>query len=91
MSTNTGKKRGRPSIGLNWPTESTFTVKDITDGQGTVKSGQAGTSLTGAAVRLKIRQALSTGELERAGKEKGKMGRPRWIFKKPSKCESKLP
>lgn len=88
MKTNTGKKRGRPSIGLSWPTESTFTVKDITDGQSV--EGRTGPSLTGAAVRLKIRQALSTGELERAGKEKGKMGRPRWIFKKPSKCESNL-
>ena len=40
------------------------------------------TPLTSAAVRMKVRSALKSGTLVRVGEEKGKMGRPRAMFKK---------
>jgi len=75
----TSKKRGRPVVDLNWPT-TVFTVKEVMDGS---PEGQFLSSpLTSAAVRMKIRSAVKTGELVSVGKEKGKTGRPRSMFKR---------
>jgi hypothetical protein len=73
------KKRGRPVINLNWPT-TIFTVKDVMNG--ILGEQFLSSPLTGAAVRMKVRDAVKTGELVSVGKEKGKMGRPRSMFKK---------
>ena len=72
----TNKKRGRPVVGLNWPT-TVFTVKDVMEGE-----KNPPTRLTSASVRTKVREALQAGTLVRVGMEKGKMGRPRSMFKK---------
>ena len=72
----TNKKRGRPVVGLDWPT-TVFTVKDVMEGEKTPP-----TYLTSASVRMKVRSALKAGTLVRAGMEKGKMGRPRSMFMK---------
>jgi|TARA_B100001971_G_scaffold195925_1_gene203235 hypothetical protein len=72
----TNKKRGRPVVGLSWPT-TVFTVKDVMEGE-----KNPPTSLTSASVRMKVREALEAGTLVRVGMEKGKTGRPRSMFMK---------
>jgi|TARA_Y100000593_G_scaffold37787_1_gene73239 predicted ArsR family transcriptional regulator len=70
------KRRGRPTVEVDWP-EVAFTVSDVINAMNS--KGQK--PLTSAAIRLKIRQHVSDGSMEKVGKDKSKQGRPESCYR----------
>jgi len=75
MNENTEKptKRGRPSVDVNWPQTTVFTVKDVSDA--------SPVKLTDASIRMKVRSAVNRGELTEVGKYSYGVGRPRRTYR----------
>ncbi len=75
MNENTEKstKRGRPSVNVDWPQTTVFTVKDVSDA--------SPAKLTDASIRMKVRSAVNRGELTEVGKSSYGVGRPRRTYK----------
>tara|TARA_B100001123_G_C15341658_1_gene1035247 strand:+ start:7833 stop:8081 length:249 start_codon:yes stop_codon:yes gene_type:complete len=73
-TTNTPRKKGRPSFSVNWP-ENTFSVREVY----TSLEGK----LSPVSVQLKVNKAVADGKLQKVGTSKQqKMGRPTVIYKK---------
>ena len=75
MNENTEKstKRGRPSVNVDWPQTTVFTVKDVSDA--------SPAKLTDDSIRMKVRSAVNRGELTEVGKSSYGVGRPRRTYK----------
>ena len=75
MNENTEKstKRGRPSVNVDWPQTTVFTVKDVSDA--------SPAKLSDASIRMKVRSAVNRGELTEVGKSSYGVGRPRRTYK----------
>lgn len=75
----TNKKRGRPSINIEWP-NGVFTVKDV--------AAVMGGKLSSVAVQLKINKNVEKGVLVKVGQTDRSGGRPGNTYRKVKNEES---
>ena len=73
------KKRGRPSMQINWPEEE-FTPKQLRE---TLMDSNV--NLSNVSVQLKINKAVKEGVLTKAGVSRTSIGRPTVVYKRVTK------
>lgn len=73
------KKRGRPSMSINWPNEE-FTPKQLRE---TLIGSNV--NLSNVSVQLKINKAVEEGVLAKAGVSRTSIGRPTVVYKRVTK------
>jgi hypothetical protein len=69
------KSRGRPKKNIIWPDNTEFTTKDI--------KALSDVRLSNGLIHLKIKEALSSGEIQYVGKSASRsQGRPKNIYRR---------